>query len=53
MLGSISEGNPKKLCYLSSYEYLDALLTEEPEARVAFETLSTANCIAIIGKISL
>ncbi len=36
---SVSEGHPDKLCDRISDAVLDAFLAEEPEARVAAETL--------------
>ena len=38
---SVSEGHPDKVCDLISDSVLDAYLTEEPQARVAVETMVT------------
>ncbi len=40
---SVSEGHPDKVCDRISDAILDALLSEEPEARVACETFATTN----------
>ncbi len=48
---SVSEGHPDKLCDRVSDAVLDAYLTEEPEARVACETLSTTNRLVIAGEV--
>ncbi|KIT16500.1 methionine adenosyltransferase [Jannaschia aquimarina] len=50
---SVSEGHPDKVCDRISDAVLDALLTEEPEARVACETFATTNCVVIGGEIGL
>lgn len=38
---SVSEGHPDKLCDQISDGVLDAILTQDPEARVACECLTT------------
>ncbi len=48
---SVSEGHPDKLCDRISDAVLDAYLTEDPEARVACESLSTTNRIVIAGEV--
>jgi S-adenosylmethionine synthetase len=50
---SVSEGHPDKVCDRISDAVLDALLTEEPEARVACETFATTNRVIIGGEIGL
>ncbi len=50
---SVSEGHPDKVCDRISDAILDALLTEEPEARVACETFATTNRVVIGGEIGL
>ncbi|MDU9004071.1 methionine adenosyltransferase [Sedimentitalea todarodis] len=50
---SVSEGHPDKVCDRISDAILDALLTEEPEARVAAETFATTNRVVIGGEIGL
>ncbi|WP_281824019.1 methionine adenosyltransferase [Jannaschia rubra] len=50
---SVSEGHPDKLCDRISDAVLDALIAEEPEARVACETFATTNRVLIGGEIKL
>ncbi|WP_424984482.1 methionine adenosyltransferase [Microbulbifer sp. S227A] len=50
---SVSEGHPDKVCDRISDAILDALLSEEPEARVAAETFATTNRVVIGGEIGL
>ncbi len=50
---SVSEGHPDKVCDRISDAVLDALLSEEPEARVACETFATTNRVIIGGEIGL
>jgi len=50
---SVSEGHPDKLCDRISDAVLDAFLTEQPEARVACETLATTNRVVIGGEVGL
>jgi S-adenosylmethionine synthetase len=50
---SVSEGHPDKVCDRISDAILDALLTEEANARVACETFATTNCVLIGGEIGL
>ena len=50
---SVSEGHPDKVCDRISDAVLDALLAEEPEARVACETFATTNQVVIGGEIGL
>ncbi|MDF1855990.1 methionine adenosyltransferase [Pseudooceanicola sp.] len=50
---SVSEGHPDKVCDRISDAVLDALLTEEPQARVACETFATTNRVVIGGEIGL
>lgn len=50
---SVSEGHPDKVCDQISDAVLDALLAEEPEARVACETFATTNRVVIGGEIGL
>ena len=48
---SVSEGHPDKLCDQVSDTILDYFLAQNPEARVAAETLATTNRIVIAGEI--
>ncbi|MEO1638868.1 MAG: methionine adenosyltransferase [Pseudomonadota bacterium] len=50
---SVSEGHPDKVCDRISDAILDALISEEPEARVACETFATTNQVVIGGEIGL
>ncbi|WP_108263529.1 methionine adenosyltransferase [Mangrovicoccus ximenensis] len=50
---SVSEGHPDKVCDRISDAVLDALLAEEPEARVACETFATTDRVVIGGEIGL
>ena len=50
---SVSEGHPDKLCDRISDAVLDALIAEEPEARVACETFATTNRVVVGGEIGL
>ena len=50
---SVSEGHPDKLCDRISDAVLDALLTEEPNARVACETFATSGLVVIGGEVGL
>lgn len=48
---SVSEGHPDKVCDRISDSILDAFLAEEPEARVACETLATTDHVTIAGEV--
>ena len=50
---SVSEGHPDKVCDRISDAVLDALISEEPEARVACETFATTNRVVIGGEVGL
>ena len=50
---SVSEGHPDKLCDRISDAVLDAMISVEPEARVAAETFATTNRVIIGGEIGL
>jgi len=50
---SVSEGHPDKVCDRISDAVLDALLSEEPEARVACETFATTDRVVIGGEVGL
>ena len=49
---SVSEGHPDKLCDQISDAILDALLQEDPEARVACECLVTTGTVIVAGEIT-
>jgi S-adenosylmethionine synthetase len=48
---SVSEGHPDKVCDRISDAVLDAFLTEDPQSRVAVETLCTTNFIMLAGEV--
>ena len=48
---SVSEGHPDKVADRISDTVVDAFLTQEPEARVACETLVTTNRIVLAGEV--
>ncbi len=50
---SVSEGHPDKVCDRISDAVLDAFLSEEPEARVACETLATTNRVVVAGEVKM
>ncbi|ETX14773.1 S-adenosylmethionine synthetase [Roseivivax halodurans JCM 10272] len=50
---SVSEGHPDKVCDRISDAILDALLAEEPLARVACETFATTDRVVIGGEVGL
>ncbi len=47
---SVSEGHPDKVCDRISDEVVDLLLSKDPQARVACETLTTTNRIILAGE---
>ena len=49
---SVSEGHPDKMCDQISDAVLDAILTDDPNARVACEVATTTGLIAVMGEIS-
>lgn len=49
---SVTEGHPDKLCDQISDAVLDAILKEDPEARVACETVATTGMVFVMGEIS-
>jgi S-adenosylmethionine synthetase len=49
---SVSEGHPDKLCDQISDAVLDALIAEDPESRVALETLAKTGLIVMAGEIT-
>ena len=50
---SVSEGHPDKVCDRISDAVLDTFLAEEPEARVACETLATTNRVVVAGEVKM
>ncbi len=49
---SVTEGHPDKICDQISDAVLDAILSEDPGARVACETAVTTGLVMIMGEIS-
>jgi S-adenosylmethionine synthetase len=49
---SVTEGHPDKIADQISDAVLDAILTEDPDARVACETLVTTGLVFLAGEIS-
>ncbi len=48
---SVSEGHPDKICDQISDAVLDAYLAEEPNARVACESLATTDLVVVAGEV--
>ena len=49
---SVSEGHPDKVCDQISDAILDAYLKEDPDSRVACETLIKNNIVVVAGEIT-
>ena len=49
---SVTEGHPDKMCDKISDAILDALLAEDPMARVACETFATTGIVNVMGEIT-
>ncbi|MBE7047046.1 MAG: methionine adenosyltransferase [Ruminococcaceae bacterium] len=49
---SVTEGHPDKICDQISDAVLDAILAEDPEARVACETAVTTGLVLVMGEIT-
>jgi S-adenosylmethionine synthetase len=49
---SVTEGHPDKICDQISDAILDALLREDPESRVAVETLVTTGLVHVAGEVT-
>ncbi|MFZ2879915.1 MAG: S-adenosylmethionine synthetase N-terminal domain-containing protein, partial [Phototrophicaceae bacterium] len=49
---SVSEGHPDKLCDQVSDAVLDAILTQDPNARVACECATTTGLVVVMGEIT-
>jgi S-adenosylmethionine synthetase len=48
---SVSEGHPDKVCDCISDSVVDTFLKEDPQARVACETLCTTNRVVLAGEV--
>ena len=49
---SVTEGHPDKMCDQISDAVLDAILEQEPNARVACETATTTGLVIVMGEIT-
>ena len=49
---SVTEGHPDKLCDLISDSVLDAIIGEDPMARVACESMATTGLVIVMGEIT-
>jgi S-adenosylmethionine synthetase len=49
---SVTEGHPDKLCDQISDAVLDAILTDDPNGRVACETCTTTGLVLVMGEIT-
>jgi S-adenosylmethionine synthetase len=49
---SVTEGHPDKLCDQVSDAILDAIIRDDPQARVACETATTTGLVIVIGEIT-
>ncbi len=49
---SVTEGHPDKMCDQISDAILDAILRDDPDARVACETATTTGLVIVLGEIS-
>ena len=48
----MTEGHPDKMCDQISDAILDAILAEDPDARVACETATTTGLVLVLGEIT-
>ena len=49
---SVTEGHPDKLCDQISDAVLDAILSQDPDARVACETCATTGLVQVMGEVT-
>merc|ERR1712242_168162 len=49
---SVNEGHPDKVCDQVSDAVLDACLAEDPKSKVACETVTKDNMVAVMGEIT-
>ncbi len=49
---SVTEGHPDKLCDQISDAILDAIISQDPDAKVACETVTNTGLILVLGEIS-
>lgn len=49
---SVTEGHPDKICDQISDGFLDEFLKQDPDSRVAVETLVTTDFVAVVGEVT-
>ena len=49
---SVTEGHPDKICDQISDSILDAMLEQDPHARVAVETMVTTGLVHVAGEVA-
>ena len=49
---SVTEGHPDKICDIISDSILDACLTQDPDSKVAVETVAKSNMILLAGELT-
>ena len=49
---SVSEGHPDKICDQISDAILDEFLRQDPDSRVAVETLATTGLVVVAGEVT-
>ena len=49
---SVTEGHPDKICDQISDAVLDAILEQDPMARVACETCTTTGIVMVMGEVT-
>ena len=49
---SVTEGHPDKMCDQISDAILDAIIKDDPQARVACETATTTGLVVVLGEIT-
>jgi S-adenosylmethionine synthetase len=49
---SVTEGHPDKMCDQISDAILDAIIADDPDARVACETATTTGIVVVLGEIT-
>lgn len=49
---SVTEGHPDKICDQISDAFLDEFLRQDPDSRVAVETLVTTDFVAVVGEVT-
>lgn len=49
---SVTEGHPDKICDQISDAFLDEYLRQDPDSRVAIETMATTDFVAVVGEVT-